>query len=130
MSGAGKTTLINLLSGFLPLKNGNFEIQGKETTDLNEDAWRNQIIYIPQSPYIFDNTLRYNIAFYTPDASDEEIIEANAALNILGGKAEYVDKFVLPGTDMGRALVKVKKVKSTPGKYPRKAGLPAKEPLK
>ena len=67
---------------------------------------------------------------YKSGSVDEEIIEANAALNILGGKAEYVDKFVLPGTDMGRALVKVKKVKSTPGKYPRKAGLPAKEPLK
>ena len=51
-------------------------------------------------------------------------------MNILGGKIEKTDKFLLPETDMGRALVKVKKVKSTPGKYPRKAGLPAKEPLK
>jgi 16S rRNA (guanine527-N7)-methyltransferase len=41
-----------------------------------------------------------------------------------------VDKFQLPGTDMGRALVEIKKTKQTPGKYPRKAGLPAKEPLK
>lgn len=92
MSGAGKTTLINLLSGFLPLKNGNFEIQGKETTDLNEDAWRNQIIYIPQSPYIFDNTLRYNIAFYTPDASDEEIIEAIKAVGLEDLLEELPDK--------------------------------------
>ena len=41
-----------------------------------------------------------------------------------------VDKFQLPGTDMGRSLVKIKKVKNTAGKYPRKAGLPSKEPLK
>ena len=50
--------------------------------------------------------------------------------SLLGGKVKNVDKFQLPGTDMGRALVEIKKTKQTPGKYPRKAGLPAKEPLK
>lgn len=66
---------------------------------------------------------------YKSADSDEEIQQSEKALDILGGKIEKVDKFVLPGSDMGRALVMIEKVKNTPRKYPRKAGLPSKEPL-
>ena len=66
---------------------------------------------------------------YKSADSDEEIEQSKKALDILGGKIEKVDKFVLPGSDMGRALVMVEKVKNTPRKYPRKAGVPSKEPL-
>lgn len=60
---------------------------------------------------------------------DEEAANARKALFLLGG--EYVDKlqFTLPDTDIGRALLVIKKEKKTPMKYPRKAGLPSKEPL-
>ena len=44
-------------------------------------------------------------------------------------RIEKIEKFMLPDTDIGRALVQIDKVKNTPGKYPRKAGVPAKEPL-
>lgn len=67
---------------------------------------------------------------YKSGTSDEEISEAQGAVNILGGKIEKTEKFKLPGTDMGRALVMIKKEKHTPGRYPRKAGVPGKEPLK
>ena len=67
---------------------------------------------------------------YKSGDSEEEIHQAKHAISLLGGKVKNVDKFHLPGTDMGRALVEIKKTKQTPGKYPRKAGLPAKEPLK
>ena len=67
---------------------------------------------------------------YKSGDSDEEIRDAEFAVKVLGGKITDVDKFQLPGTDMGRSLVKIKKVKNTAGKYPRKAGLPSKEPLK
>ena len=66
---------------------------------------------------------------YKSADSDEEIQQSQNALDILGGKIEKVDKFVLPGSDVGRALVMVEKVKNTPKKYPRKAGMPSKEPL-
>ena len=66
---------------------------------------------------------------YKSADSDEEIEQSKKALDILGGKIEKVDKFMLPGSDMGRALVMVEKVKNTPKKYPRKAGMPSKEPL-
>lgn len=61
--------------------------------------------------------------------ADEEIKEAQKALEILGGKIEKVEKFNLPGTDNERTIIVVKKIKSTPKNYPRKAGIPAKKPL-
>ena len=67
---------------------------------------------------------------YKSGDSEEEIQQAKHAISLLGGKVKNVDKFQLPGTDMGRALVEIKKTKQTPGKYPRKAGLPAKRTIK
>lgn len=66
---------------------------------------------------------------YKSGTSDDEIKQAEKAVEILGGKIEKIDKFALPGTDMGRALIEIRKRKNTPGRYPRKAGIPAKEPL-
>lgn len=61
--------------------------------------------------------------------ADEEIKEAQKALEILGGKIEKVEKFNLPGTDNERTIIIVRKIKSTPKNYPRKAGIPVKKPL-
>lgn len=66
---------------------------------------------------------------YKGEYSENEIKQAEKAVDILGGKISKIDRFKLPGTDMGRSLIKIDKVKKTPGKYPRKAGLPAKEPI-
>lgn len=76
MSGAGKTTLINLLSGFLAPTSGQINIQGKKVTTLDIHDWQKQILYIPQTPYIFADTLKNNIAFYTPNVSEDQIKEA------------------------------------------------------
>ena len=67
---------------------------------------------------------------YKSADSDAEIQEGKKAISILGGKLTSVDKFQLPDSDLGRALVCIKKTKDTPKKYPRKAGTPAKLPLK
>jgi 16S rRNA (guanine527-N7)-methyltransferase len=66
---------------------------------------------------------------YKSGSSDEEIKQSEKSVNILGGEIIKVDKFLLPGTDMGRSLVNIKKLTNTPLKYPRKAGIPSKEPL-
>lgn len=60
----------------------------------------------------------------------EEIKEVKTALFLLGGKMDDMISFELPETDMERNFVIIKKEKKTPKKYPRKAGLPGKEPLK
>ena len=61
---------------------------------------------------------------------DDEVLESKKAISILGGKFDNVVKFQLPGTDINRSFIKIEKIKNTGKKYPRKAGLPSKEPLK
>ena len=59
----------------------------------------------------------------------EEIAAADKALQILGGRLVSADAVKLPGLNDGRAIVKIAKIKTTPKAYPRKAGLPDKQPL-
>ena len=61
---------------------------------------------------------------------EDEVQQSKRAVSILGGKINETVKFELPGTEIGRSFVKIQKLKSTGKKYPRKAGLPGKEPLK
>ena len=60
---------------------------------------------------------------------DEEVLKSKKAVSLFGGKIEDVVKFQLPGTDINRAFVKIKKIKEMQKKYPRKSGIPSKEPL-
>ena len=60
---------------------------------------------------------------------EEELLKSKKAIQILGGRVEDVVKFSLPETDIHRSFVKIRKTSATKNKYPRKAGLPAKEPL-
>lgn len=59
----------------------------------------------------------------------QEIADAKAAVFLLGGKIEECKSFTLPDSDIGRSLVRIKKVNGCPKKYPRKSGLPSKNPL-
>ena len=60
---------------------------------------------------------------------EEELAQAKKAVAILGGEIENVTGFELPGGEGSRSLIKIKKMKPISAKYPRKAGLPGKEPL-
>ncbi len=60
---------------------------------------------------------------------DEELLRSKKALHLLGGEIMDKKEFYLPDSEIGRSFVIVKKVKKTPNTYPRKAGLPSKEPL-
>ncbi len=59
----------------------------------------------------------------------EEIESASKALEILGGKIEKVEEITLPESNIVRNIIIVRKIKSTPNKYPRKAGMATKEPI-
>ncbi|MBO5165268.1 MAG: 16S rRNA (guanine(527)-N(7))-methyltransferase RsmG [Lachnospiraceae bacterium] len=67
---------------------------------------------------------------YKSEKIAEEMKEAEKAIKILGGKVEKQVELTLPDSDIYRNLFVIKKFTTTPKKYPRKAGLPAKEPLK
>lgn len=60
---------------------------------------------------------------------DDEIKQAKSAMFLLGGKIKDKKEFYLLDSEIGRSFVVIEKVKETPAKYPRKAGLPGKEPL-
>lgn len=66
---------------------------------------------------------------YKSGEIEEELEHAKKAVKILGGRLENTVKFTLPGSEISRSFVKIRKEKNTAKKYPRKAGMPAKEPL-
>ena len=66
---------------------------------------------------------------YKSGVIDDEVEQSKKAVRILGGNIKDVMKFELPGTDIHRSFVLIHKEKHTQKKYPRKAGIPAKEPL-
>lgn len=66
---------------------------------------------------------------YKSEKVVEELQSAEHAISLLGGKVEKQVEFTLPDSDIYRNLLVVKKMKGTPSKYPRKAGLPGREPL-
>ena len=66
---------------------------------------------------------------YKSGTVQEEAEQAEKAVRILGGKIQDVVYFNLPDSEIQRSLVVIEKIKPTPGKYPRKAGTPLKEPL-
>ena len=66
---------------------------------------------------------------YKSGKIQEELESGNRAINILGGIIEEQREVLLPDTDVFRCIVKIRKTGYTPKKYPRKAGMPAKEPL-
>jgi phosphoribosylglycinamide formyltransferase-1 len=58
---------------------------------LQHESWRNQVLYIPQDPYIFHATLRENIAFYTPEAEEARILQAVETVGLAGLVEELPD---------------------------------------
>lgn len=67
---------------------------------------------------------------YKSGEIEEEAKKADKAIYLLGGDKSKIEKFMLPDSDIERSFITVKKIKETPKKYPRKAGMPVKEPLK
>ena len=81
-SGGGKTTICSLLPRFYDVTAGKVTIDGKDVRDLTLKSLRNQIGMVQQDVYLFDGTIRENIAYGKPDATDEEIKEAARRANM------------------------------------------------
>jgi ATP-binding cassette, subfamily B, multidrug efflux pump len=85
-TGAGKTTLVNLLMRFYDLNGGRITIDGHDIAAMPRHAFRSQIGMVLQDTWLFSGTIRENIAYGNPKATDDEIIAA--------ARAAYVDRFV------------------------------------
>lgn len=75
-SGAGKTTIIKLLLRFIDVDGGAITLDGQDVRHITQDDLRANIAYVPQDPALFHRTLRENIAYGNPGASQEEIVAA------------------------------------------------------
>ncbi len=85
-TGAGKTTLVNLVMRFYDVDAGRITLDGVDITSMPRAALRGQIGMVLQDTWLFEGTIRDNIAYGRPDATDEEILEA--------AQATFVDRFV------------------------------------
>ncbi|MBM7617837.1 ATP-binding cassette subfamily C protein CydD [Weissella uvarum] len=72
-SGSGKSTLLNLLGGFVSGE-GAITIDGQEVPHFAQNDWQKNLEVMPQDPYIFHDTVRANLAFYSPQATDDQIM--------------------------------------------------------
>ncbi|MFI0792798.1 ABC transporter ATP-binding protein [Micromonospora rubida] len=85
-TGAGKTTLVNLIMRFYELDAGRITLDGVDVTTLSRDDLRGRIGMVLQDTWLFGGTIRDNIAYGRPTASEEEIVAA--------ARATFVDRFV------------------------------------
>ncbi|NCP11046.1 MAG: ABC transporter ATP-binding protein [Sphingomonadales bacterium] len=94
-SGAGKTSLLDIVGGLWRPAGGTVRIDGRLLADPQDwIAWRDGIAFLPQDPFLFDTSLRDNLAWCAPDAGDDEIAEALrvvAADGIVAGLAHGLD---------------------------------------
>jgi len=85
-TGAGKTTLVNLIMRFYELDSGRITLDGVDITTMPRPQLRGQIGMVLQDTWLFRGTIRDNIAYGRPDATDDEILAA--------ARATFVDRFV------------------------------------
>ncbi|KFJ42156.1 ABC transporter ATP-binding protein [Francisella philomiragia] len=75
-SGAGKSTFADLLLGIMAIQNGSIEIDGVKLDQKYMYCWRKYISYVPQDTYLFNESIRDNLLWAVPDATDDDIYEA------------------------------------------------------
>lgn len=92
-SGSGKTTICSLLPRFYDVTGGRITIDGKDIRTLTLKSLRSHIGVVQQDVYLFSGTIRDNIAYGKPDASDEEIINAAKRANIHDFISELPDGY-------------------------------------
>ena len=90
-SGSGKSTIIGLIAAFYKPNSGRVLVDGVELSTVRLDSYRTQLGMVLQDSFLFDGTIRENVAFSKPDASDEEILRACAIARV----DEFAEKFEL-----------------------------------
>ena len=80
-TGSGKSTLVNLLPAFYETDDGEITIDGQSIADTSLQSLRHNISVVSQEPFLFNGTVRENIAYGNLDACDEEVFEASRAAN-------------------------------------------------
>ena len=83
-TGAGKSTIAKLITRFYDPTFGNVTIDGHDLREVTIDSLRGQLGVVPQEPFLFNGTIRDNVAFARPDAAEDEVLEACRAVGLQG----------------------------------------------
>jgi ATP-binding cassette subfamily C protein CydCD len=81
-SGCGKSTLLGVLLGFVMPTQGEIRVGGANLAELDDDAWRSQLAWVPQRPHLFATSIAENVRLGRRDTSDEELAAAVAAAGL------------------------------------------------
>ena len=103
-TGAGKSTIVKLVARFYDATSGVVRIDGTPLPDLDPHDYRRNLGYVPQEAYLFVGTIRDNIAFGRPDASDEEVEATARAVGAHDFIARLRHGYLTPVTERGRSL--------------------------
>jgi len=112
-SGAGKSTLVKLLFRHYDLQEGHVRIDTTDIAEITRDSLRKNIAIVPQEPLLFHRTIRENIAYSNPDASEDEVINA--------AKRAQAHEFISALPDGYNSLVGERGVKLSGGQRQRVA---------
>ena len=96
-TGSGKSSLVNLIPGFYPATEGEILLEGRNIKEMSEDALRNRVGVVPQKAVLFKGTIRSNLQWGKPDATEEEMwqaIDLAQAREVVEGKDGKLDAAV------------------------------------
>ncbi len=103
-TGAGKSTIVKLVARFYDATAGRVLIDGVPVTDLDLDTFRRRLGYVPQEPFLFSGSVRDNIAYGRPDATDAEVEAAARAVGAHDFIAGLTGGYLQPINERGRSL--------------------------
>ncbi|MGU3502122.1 ABC transporter ATP-binding protein [Mycobacterium sp. C31M] len=103
-TGAGKSTLMKLVARFYDATSGTVTIDGTPITDLDLASYRHQLGFVPQEPFLFSGTIRSNIAYGRPGASDLEVERAARAVGAHHFIAGLPLGYHTPVSEQGKSL--------------------------
>lgn len=96
-TGSGKTSLVNLIPGFYPATEGELLLEGRDIKTMSDEELRGRIGVVPQKAVLFKGTIRSNLAWGKPDATEEEMwkaLELAQAAEVVEGKDGKLDAVV------------------------------------
>jgi len=103
-TGAGKSTFVKLAARFYDPTHGRVSVDGIPLTDIAIEAFRRQLGYVPQEPFLFSGTVRSNIAYGLPQATDLEVERAARAVGAHDFVASLSEGYLTPVMARGRSL--------------------------
>jgi ATP-binding cassette subfamily B protein len=103
-TGAGKSTIVKLVARFYDPTAGNVRVDGTDVRDFDLGAFRRQLGVVPQEAFLFTGTIRDNIAYGRPDASDAEVERSSRAVGAHDFIAALPGGYLAPVSERGRSL--------------------------